>query len=90
MENTEIKTVMPEVVDYKEAEWCFQFGETDEPVVFAWSNDDQDPGEVKITLKANSISNVLFVSKDGTKAFKLFARPITEETRAVREEMKNK
>lgn len=70
---------------YNEAEWVFQF-DTDEPIVFAWSDKDAvEPGEVNITLKANSNSSITFMSVDGNKILKAYARPISEETKKLRD-----
>lgn len=81
-ENQEqVNLIQPGMVEYEEAEWVFQFDD-DEPIVFAWSNNpDKEPGEVNIKLKANSLSSVFFASSDMQKKFKLFARPMSDQTR---------
>lgn len=82
LENQEqINHIQPEMVEYDQAEWVFQFDD-DEPIVFAWSNNsDKEPGEVTITLKANSLSSVFFASSDLKKKFRLFARPMSDQTK---------
>jgi hypothetical protein len=73
------------IEEYKEAEWVFQF-DTEEPIVFAWSDkDSSEPGEVTVTLKANSNSSITFMSADGNKILKAYARPISEETKKLRD-----
>jgi hypothetical protein len=73
--------------EYKEAEWVFQFDD-DDPVIFAWSDDDKGIGEINITLKSNSESNVIFYSPDKSKLFRLYSRPISESTKLLRETKK--
>lgn len=75
----QITLAQPNVIEYSQAEWVFQFDDN-EPVVFAWSNEEGDPGEVNIKLKPNSASNLIFTDRDGTRTFKMFARPISEPT----------
>lgn len=71
-----IKENETEVIEYDKAEWCFQFDD-DQPVVFAWSEEGSTgPGELTIKIKPNSHSNILFVSEDRSKQFKIFTRPI--------------
>jgi hypothetical protein len=64
---------------FEDAEWVFQFDD-EAPVVFAWSDDSGDPGEITITLKPNEKSRITFTNINGTKVLSLYARPITEET----------
>ena len=73
---------------YKDAEWVFQF-DTEEPIVFAWSSgDSEEPGEVNIKLKSASNSSIFFSSAGGNKTFRMYARPISEETRKMRSSSK--
>ena len=85
MENVEINQIQG-IVEYNDgAEWVFQF-DNDEPVVFAWTNKGATgPGDVVITLKANSHSSITFMSPQGDKGLRLYSRPITEETIRVRD-----
>jgi hypothetical protein len=87
----EILVTPKEVVqseNFKDAEWVFQF-DNEEPIVFAWSNDSGEAGEVNITLRANSNSSVLFSSASGDKIFRMYSRPITEETKKLRDSSGN-
>jgi hypothetical protein len=71
--------------NFKEAEWVFQFDD-EKPVVFAWSNSSEEPGDVTITIKPNEKSRITFTNIDGTKVMSLYSRPITGETKKLRED----
>jgi len=73
-----------EIKHFKDAEWVFQFDD-EAPVVFAWSDSSGEPGDITITLKPNEKSRITFTSINGTKIMSLYSRPITEETRKIRE-----
>lgn len=68
----------PTLVEFKQAEWVFQFDNND-PVVFAWVNDPNEPGELNLNLKPNNQSDLPFTDRNG-RSFKIFAREITEPT----------
>jgi len=68
----------PEIVHFKRAEWCFQFDD-EEPIVFAWSQDEEDPGNIVLKLEPRSNSTLFFKSASG-KEMKMFSREITEPT----------
>jgi len=77
---TQISSPIAEV-EYKEAEWVFQFDE-DEPIVFAWTDGkSNEPAEVKITLKPNSNSSVFFASHDLKKKLRIYCREMSDATR---------
>ncbi len=86
-ENEELKILGIEKFD--RAEWVFQFDE-DEPVVIAWSNSKDDPGDLSFMLKADSGSNIIFKSNDGRRTFKIFARRMPDERRAELDEIQKK
>lgn len=71
---------IPDIENYDMAEWLFQF-DNDEPVVIAWSNTEEEPGELTFTLRANSESSIIFSNSDGTKKLTLYARKMSEERR---------
>jgi hypothetical protein len=73
-----------EIKNFEDAEWVFQFDD-EAPVVFAWSDSSGEPGDVTITLKPNEKSRITFTSINGTKIMSLYSRPITDETRKIRE-----
>ncbi len=79
-ETEKVQIATPEPENYDLAEWVCQFDD-DEPIVIAWSNTKENPGELRFTLKPNSDSNVIFRSADGTKSFKLFSRSMSKERR---------
>jgi hypothetical protein len=87
MENNGTVSILTEAEKFAQAEWCFQFFDN-EPVVFAWSQDESDPGELVLTLNPTSDSNIVFTDKSMT--FKLFSRPMSDETRKLRYEAKDK
>ena len=72
--------------EFEQAEWCFQFFES-EPVVFAWSQADDNPGSLVLEIKPDKDQGLTFV-KDGM-AFKIFAREITEVGLKMREEQQS-
>lgn len=78
METTQTQEV---VKSFEQAEWCFQFFDN-EPVVFAWSEEEGDPGELVLTINPNENSSIAFSDKGMT--FKLFCRPMSEETKMLR------
>lgn len=67
---------------FEQAEWCFQFFDN-EPVVFAWSDTETEAGELILKIEPSEQSSLTFSDKGMT--FKLFSRPMTEETRLARE-----
>lgn len=70
---------------FSEAEWCFQFFDT-EPVVFAWSEEGAEAGDLILTINPTENSAISFGDKG--MVFKLFSREISEETKKLREEKK--
>ena len=85
--NLHLEKILPAHAKLKDCEWCFQFGE-DEPQIFAWTNDedlDENP-TVTFTI-TNSEDSYITFSKNGN-IFKLFARPLTDDGRAMREKSK--
>ena len=74
------ETLITASKDYDLAEWVCQFDD-EEPIVIAWSNSKEDPGELGFTLKPNPDSSVAFRSADGTKSFKVFSRSMSKEKR---------
>jgi hypothetical protein len=67
-----------------ECEWCFQFDD-DEPKIFAWTEEDMQDEEPAVTFTiANVEGAYVSFSKDG-KTFKLFARPLSDEGKKLRE-----
>lgn len=71
---------IPGIENYDMAEWLFQF-DNDEPVIIAWSNTEEEPGELNFSLRPNSESSVTFSNAEGTKKLTIFARKMSEERR---------
>ena len=70
-----------------DAEWCFQFGE-EEPVVFAWSNEDDTEAVFNLTIPAIQGTAASFKCPNTGKTFNIMVRPMSEETKAAREATK--
>jgi len=66
----------------QDAEWCFQFF-NNEPVVFGWSNIGAEPSP--LTVQINPVENEGLVFNQNGMAFRIFARPISEESKKQRE-----
>jgi hypothetical protein len=79
MDEEQIQKVIG-VESFNQAEWCFQFDDED-PIVIAWSNDVNEPGELTFMLKANNESRITFQSLDGSKTLRIFARSMSDEKR---------
>ena len=79
---------VPEAQPIQDAEWCFQFF-NNEPIVFAWSKEGETPAPLVIELKPIENEGLNFQQNGMT--FRIFPRPISEETKKEREnESKNK
>jgi len=77
-------------IKYSECEWCFQFDE-DKPQVFAWTDDNTDSTEdpkVIFTITNVKDSYITFKHADTGKNFKLFARQLSDEGKALREKQR--
>jgi hypothetical protein len=83
MENQSMVNQMPKV--FEQAEWCFQFGNED-PIVFAWSEIEEDPGEFCLIVRPEEGSAAEFSSPDKKKTFKIFAREMSLDSKKTREE----
>jgi len=66
-----------------DAEWCFQFF-NNEPTVFAWSNEGEQPVPLTIQLEPNVGEGLNF--QQSGMSFRIFPRPISEETKQQRAE----
>lgn len=69
--------------DIMETEWCFQFFDN-VPVVFAWSDVNDNGGPLVIKLQPNT--NELLTFKQNGMEFKIFPREMTETTYQKRAE----
>jgi hypothetical protein len=71
----------PETKPIADAEWCFQFF-NNEPIVFAWSNEGEEPAPLVLQLQPVESEGLNFQQSGMT--FRLFPRPISEETKLER------
>jgi hypothetical protein len=81
---------IPEAQPIKDAEWCFQFF-NNEPIVFAWSNEGEEPTPLVLQLQPVESEGLNF--QQNGMIFKIFPREISEETKLERKkqnESKNK
>jgi hypothetical protein len=72
---------IPEAQPIADAEWCFQFF-NNEPIVFAWSNEGEEPAPLTLQLEPNEGEGLNF--QQNGMIFKIFPRPISEETKKER------
>jgi hypothetical protein len=73
---------IPEAQPIKDAEWCFQFF-NNEPIVFAWSNEGEEPAP--LVLQLQPVENEGLNFQQNGMSFRIFPRPISEETKKERE-----
>jgi hypothetical protein len=79
---------IPEAQPIADAEWCFQFF-NNEPIVFAWSNKDEEPAP--LVLQLQPVENEGLNFQQNGMSFRIFPRPISEETKKERDDAsKNK
>lgn len=64
-----------------DAEWCFQFF-GNEPIVFGWQEVGAEP--TALTLKINPVEGDGLNFQQNGMVFKIFPRPISEETKQLR------
>ena len=72
---------VPEAQPIADAEWCFQFF-NNEPIVFAWSNEGEEPAPLTLQLEPNEGEGLNF--QQNGMIFKIFPRTISEETKLER------
>jgi hypothetical protein len=73
---------IPEAQPIADAEWCFQFF-NNEPIVFAWSNEGEEPAPLVLQLQPVESEGLNF--QQNGMIFRIFPRPISEETKKERE-----
>ena len=76
---------IPEAQPIVDAEWCFQFFDN-EPVVFAFSNEDSNASPLVLQIQSVEGEGLFFKQKG--MEFKIFPRPISEETKLERAKSK--
>lgn len=70
----------------EEAEWCFQFF-NNEPIVFAYANENEKSAPLTLTIESVEGQGLTF--QQNGMAFKIFPRPISEQTKLERAKEKN-
>ncbi len=79
---------IPEAQPIQDAEWCFQFF-NNEPIVFAFSNEGETATPLILKIQPSEGEGLNF--QQNGMVFKIFPRPISEETKKERENVsKNK
>ena len=73
----------PEVTPIADAEWCFQFF-NNEPIVFAWANEGEEAAPLVLQIQPQEGEGLNF--QQNGMIFRIFPRPITEETKKARNE----
>ncbi len=69
----------------QDAEWCFQFFDN-EPIVFAFSNESEKATPLNLQIKSEEGEGLIF--RQNGMSFRIFPRPISEETKLEREKTK--
>ena len=82
-----LEETKPESTPIQDAEWCFQFFDN-EPVVFAWGEED-DTEITPLTITLNPIEGEGLSFRQNGMAFRVFPRPMSEETKQKRKEQIN-
>ena len=77
---------LPEAKPIVDAEWCFQFFDN-EPIVFAWAKEGAESAPMVINIESIEGQGLSF-NQNGM-AFRIFPRPISEETKLEREKETN-
>lgn len=84
-EQGSVQMEQPKIIE--DAEWCFQFFNND-PIVFAWQNEGQEPSPLVLQIQPNETDKLTF--RQNGMEFSIFPRPISEETKTQRKlESKN-
>jgi hypothetical protein len=80
----ELKITPPEKLE--QCEWVFQFDE-DVPQIFAWTSEDMTDEDPTVTFTVSNTKDayISFTNKETGKKFKLFARELSDDGKAMRE-----
>jgi hypothetical protein len=74
---------IPKQEQIKDAEWCFQFF-NNKPVVFGWQSENAEPAP--LVLQIQPVEGDVVTFKHNGMEFRIFAKPISEETKQIRKE----
>jgi hypothetical protein len=80
-EQGSVQMEQPKII--QDAEWCFQFF-NNEPIVFAWQNEGQEPSPLVLQIQPNESDKLTF--RQNGMEFSIFPRPISEESKIQRQE----
>jgi hypothetical protein len=90
MENEQLQSQgsveLPKQEQIQDAEWCFQFF-NNEPVVFGWQGENTPPTPLALQIQPTEGETLTF--RQNGMEFKIFARPITDETKKLRNEQQD-
>jgi hypothetical protein len=78
-EQGSVQMEQPKIIE--DAEWCFQFFNND-PIVFAWQNEGQEPSPLVLQIQPNESDKLTF--RQNGMEFSIFPRPISEESKLER------
>jgi hypothetical protein len=78
-EQGSVQMEQPKIIE--DAEWCFQFFNND-PIVFAWQNEGQEPSPLILQIQPNESDKLTF--RQNGMEFSIFPRPISEESKLQR------
>jgi hypothetical protein len=78
-EQGSVQMEQPKIIE--DAEWCFQFFNND-PIVFAWQNEGQEPSPLVLQIQPNESDKLTF--RQNGMEFSIFPRPISEESKLQR------
>jgi len=77
---------LPEAKVIEDTEWCFQFF-NNEPLVFGWQPENSPSSP--LTLQLQPVEGEVLTFRQNGMEFKIFPRPITEETKKLRKEQQD-
>jgi hypothetical protein len=80
------KVEKPEAKVIEDTEWCFQFF-NNEPLVFGWQPEGSPSSP--LTLQLQPVEGEVLNFQQNGMVFRIFPRPITEETKKLRKEQQN-
>jgi len=90
MENEQLQSQgsveLPKQEQIQDAEWCFQFF-NNEPVVFGWQAENTPATPLVLQIQPTESETLTF--RQNGMEFKIFARPISEETKKLRNEQQD-
>jgi hypothetical protein len=82
-EELEQKLEIEQLPTITDAEWCFQFF-NNEPIVFAWQDEGSEPAPLVLQIQPKEGEGLNF--QQNGMIFRIFPRPISEESKKQRQE----